>query len=223
MFLRAILNKYFIIFFLVIGVIVFYATVYKDFIQARLTEFRGQTVTFKPVIPAGWNVYENVDLYYSYAYPLEFTRDMSGSYSAQLYRNATTPSASTVNFIYFSVVPKSNTPQDGEIYNFSSRDYEVLMDMNIGEERSFSAESGLVEYFTYARLPDTTLGGYIARAFENEKPWEFPAGTKEIRYIVDRPEYIYVIGGYIETSSEPQRFITRPLFDQVMASVWIQK
>jgi len=74
--------------------------------------------------------------------------------------------------------------------------------------------------FTYQRLPDATLGGVTVTAYENAQPWEFPSGTKEIRYYAILNECTYLIGGYMDTSgSDLPGAITEDLFQQIMATV----
>jgi hypothetical protein len=74
--------------------------------------------------------------------------------------------------------------------------------------------------FTYQRKPDTQINGYTAQAFENLQPWEFPLGTKEIRYYVSVSDCMYQIGGYVDTTKSDQPgSITEELYNEIVATI----
>jgi hypothetical protein len=77
----------------------------------------------------------------------------------------------------------------------------------------------MADWFTYARLPDMMLSSQTAQAYENTQPWEFPLGTKEIRYYLQGKGCTYLIGGYMATvgSGRPGA-IDEELFDQIIAT-----
>jgi len=76
-----------------------------------------------------------------------------------------------------------------------------------------------LEWFTYTRLPDTVINNYAAQTYENTQPWEFPAGTKEIRYYLKANGCTYLIGGYVDTTGSNQPgAINEELFNQVIAT-----
>ena len=88
-----------------------------------------------------------------------------------------------------------------------------------GSLREGTNLADMVPWFTHTRLPDTTLSNQTAQTYENTRPWEFPAGTKEIRYYLQANGCTYLIGGYMATvdSGEP-RAISQELFDEIIAT-----
>jgi hypothetical protein len=124
------------------------------------------------------------------------------------------------NFIYVSVIPddfKSN--EAGVIYNYDPAATQTLLDMQVGESKNLHQNASLASGFTYARLPDTTLGDQTAKTYENAQPWEFPPGTKEIRYYIQANGCTFLIGGYMSTTGtgEPGT-INEELFDQIITT-----
>jgi hypothetical protein len=89
------------------------------------------------------------------------------------------------NFVYISVIPDDfRNDKSGVIYNYEPGETQTLLDMQVAESRSLRDDPILESWFTYTRLSDTMLGNQAAKAYENSQPWEFPLGTKEIRYYV---------------------------------------
>ena len=142
-----------------------------------------------------------------------------GTYSWSL-SPATTEPGLVTNFIYISVIPddfQSNEP--GAIYNYDPAETQTLLDLPVGENGSLREDPNLAPSFTYTRLPDTTLSNQTAQTYENTQPWEFPPGTKEIRYYLQANGCTYLVGGYVATvgSGQPGA-INEELFDQIMAT-----
>jgi hypothetical protein len=78
----------------------------------------------------------------------------------------------------------------------------------------------IAQWFTYQRMPDTPIGGHAAQTYVNVQPWEFPDGTKELRYYLSLNGCTYLIGGYVGTaSSNLAGAITEELFDQIIATI----
>jgi hypothetical protein len=74
--------------------------------------------------------------------------------------------------------------------------------------------------FTYQRQSDTLISGYTAQTYENIQPWEFPGGTKEIRYYLSLNGCMYLIGSYLDTTQSNQAgAITEELFNQIVATI----
>jgi hypothetical protein len=124
------------------------------------------------------------------------------------------------NFIYLSVIPDGfQSSEPGVIYNYDPAETQTLLNMQVGESRSLRDDPNIAPSFTYARLPDTALGDQAAQAYENTQPWEFPPGTKEIRYYLKANGCTYLIGGYISNvgSGQPGA-IDEELFDQIIAT-----
>ena len=172
-------------------------------------------------LPSGWESYTHQG---SCAYTISHPADMSLASEAThswIFNYATTePSGPVPNFIYISVIPadfQSNEP--GAIYNYDPAETQTLLGLQIGESRSMREDPNLAPSFTYTRLADTILGNQTAQTYENAQPWEFPAGTKEIRYYLQGNGCTYLIGGYMAAggSGEPGT-INQELFDEVMAT-----
>jgi len=133
---------------------------------------------------------------------------------------AAEPGGPIPNFIYISVIPDDFQSDGTEIiYNYDPVETRTLLDMQVGESRSLRDDPNLDSWYTYTRLPDTVLGGQTAQVYENDQPWEFPLGTKEIRYYVQGNGCTYLIGGYMATvgSGQPGS-IDQELFEQIIAS-----
>ena len=96
---------------------------------------------------------------------------------------------------------------------------ETLLMMQVGESKPLHDNLNAAQGFTYTRLPDTTLSDQAAQTYENSQPWEFPAGTKEIRYYLQGNGCTYLIGGYMSSmdSSEPGA-IHEQLFHEIIAT-----
>ena len=108
---------------------------------------------------------------------------------------------------------------EGVIYNYDPVETRTLLSMQVGESRSLREDPNLASWFTYTRLPDTALGGHAAQTYENEQPWEFPPGTREIRHYVQAQGCTYLVGGYMATvgSGQPGA-IDQELFEQIIST-----
>ena len=128
-----------------------------------------------------------------------------GTYSWNLSPTFTEPVGLVPNFVYISVIPDGFQGGPGEIYNYDRAETETLLNTPTGESRSLrDFDPNLAPWFTYTRLPDTTLGNQTAQTYENKQPWEFPPGTKEIRYYLKANGCTYLIGGYFSTVGSGQ-------------------
>lgn len=133
------------------------------------------------------------------------------------------PEAGARNFVYVSMISpeiqnmvKAGTYQN-EVYNYDPKIAETLLGMAVGENITLS---DLRTGFTYERKPDTQISGYNAQAYENLQPWEFPVGTKEIRYYVSLDACMYQIGGYVDTTESDQPgSISEVLFNEIVATI----
>jgi hypothetical protein len=132
-----------------------------------------------------------------------------------------TPGRGATNFIYVSVIDQES-PTLGEeiIYNYDPAETEILLNMQVGESKALRDIADVAPWFTYERMPDTPIGGHVAQTYENVQPWEFPEGTKEIRYYLLLNDCTYLIGGYLDTmdSDEPGA-IDEELFNQIVATI----
>lgn len=179
------------------------------------------TQTSENSIPAGWETSTSQRCEYSSSYPAEMQVTDNGTYSRIIEFEAANPGQGAPNFIYVSVFEEGI--QDliqGEVYNYNPAEVEILLNMQVGESQSPQPNADLAEWFTYQRMPDARISGYTALTYENVQPWEFPDGTKEIRYYLSLNGCTYLIGGYMDTtgSSQPGA-ISEELFDQIISTI----
>jgi hypothetical protein len=179
------------------------------------------TATAEALIPAGWMTYTSQRCEYALSYPGDMQASHEGTYSRSFSFNLANPDEGARNFVYVSVInPEYQDPNGEGIYNYNPAEASRLLDLQVGESQSVRDISNVAEWFTYQRQPDTTISGYAAKTYENVKPWEFPSGTKEIRYYLSLESCTYQIGGYIDTTQSNQPgAITEDLFNQIVASI----
>jgi hypothetical protein len=181
-------------------------------------------------VPAGWATHTGQQCEYAISYPSEMQVTDQNMYSPLINFQVANPDSGARNFIYLSVV----TPEMQEkvaagdyladVYNYDPAATDTLLSLQVGESRSAHPAPAMESGFTYQRLPDTTLGGVTVTAYENAQPWEFPPGTKEIRYHVSLNGCTYLIGGYMDTTGSDQPgAITEDLFHQIMATVQLMR
>ena len=177
-------------------------------------------------VPAGWATHTGQLCGYAISYPPEMQVTDQNEYSQLISVQMADSDDGARNFIYVSVI----TPEIedkvaagtylADVYNYDPLATEILMGMQVGESKSSHQAPAMDSGFTYQRLPDTTLGGVTAMAYENAQPWEFPPGTKEIRYYALLDGCTYLIGGYMDTAgSALPGAISEDLFQQIMATV----
>jgi len=156
-------------------------------------------------LPAGWESYENqAQCGYTIDYPSEMRGASQGTYSWILSPGTGEPTEVVPNFVYVSVIPDGFQGEVGEVYNYDPVAVETLLSMQVGEGKSLHDNPAVAQGFTYTRLPDTTLDNQAAQMYENTQPWEFPPGTKEIRYLLQANGCTYLIGGYMDTTGSTQ-------------------
>jgi len=159
---------------------------------------------------------------YAIDHPSDMDVSSQGTYSWLLSVTSAEPSGPVPNFIYISVIPDDfpqNGSEPGVIYNYDPAEAQTLLNMQIDEGRSLRDDPNLAAWFTYTRLPDTALGNQAAQTYENTQPWEFPPGTREIRYYLKGNGCTYLVGGYLATvgSGQPGA-IDEELFQQIVAT-----
>ena len=177
-------------------------------------------VVVEATLPSGWESYTNPG---SCGYTISHPADMEGAsqdtYSWILNYGTTEPSGPYPNFIYVSVIPADFPGGSGEIYNYDPAETQTLLGLQVGESKSLREDPNIAPSFTYTRLTDTALGNQAAQTYENTQPWEFPAGTKEIRYYLQGNGCTYLIGGYLTTVGPGELgAIGRELFDEIIAT-----
>ena len=136
------------------------------------------------------------------------------------------PEEGARNFIYVSVIAPEiqNMVKVGiynnEVYNYDPAETDVLLNMQVGESKPSRQVPNVESGFIYLRQPDTMISNQTAQTYENAQPWEFPGGTKEIRYYLSLNGCAYLIGGYVDTTGSNQPGgITEDLFRQIVATV----
>jgi hypothetical protein len=179
------------------------------------------TPTSEAMTPVGWGMYTSQRCEYAISYPEEMQVTNNGTYSRTVDFELANPDEGARNFIYVSVIDADTQSMSEEgIYNYDPAATEILLNMQVGESASPHEVADLAQWFTYQRLEDTLISGYPAQTYENVQPWEFPAGTKEIRYYVSLNGCTYLIGGYMDTTGSNQPgAINEELFNQIVASI----
>jgi hypothetical protein len=179
------------------------------------------TDTVEAPIPAGWMTHTNQRCQYAISYPAEMQVTDQGTTSQLFAFDLDTPGAGPNNFIYVSLIDQNSPATSaGIIYNYDPVETEILLNMQIGESKPSRDFAGVAEFFTYERGPDTSIDGHDAQTYENAQPWEFPVGTKEIRYYLSLNGCTYLIGGYLDAMGSSQAgAISEELFNQIIATV----
>lgn len=110
-----------------------------------------------------------------------------------------------VNFLYISVVTPQNRDLLGEAYNYNLADYEKLISLDkVGEGVNLAEGTGQEDWYMYTLVSVEDLDGVEAKRFENTRPWEFPGGTTETRFLYDTGKNIYILGYYTGGDSGAQ-------------------
>jgi len=184
------------------------------------------TAAAEAPIPAGWGTYTSQRCEYAISHPAEMQVTEETPYSGTLAFKPAEGAEAVGNFLYVSVI----TPEiqqraaagaySAEVYNYDPAETQTLLRMQVGESKPVRELPSPATAITYERKPDATIDGHAAQAYENLQPWEFPAGTKEIRYYVSLDGCIYLIGGYVGAAQSGQPgTVTEELFNQVIATV----
>jgi hypothetical protein len=184
------------------------------------------TATSEPLTPAGWATdTRSQSCGYVISYPPEMQAMDEGAYSQTYAFRLDEPGAGARNWVYVSVIDPEiqNSIEAGgydyQVYNYDPAVAEMLLNMGVGERRVVNPVGDMARWFTYERKPDTLIGAHSAQTYENNQPWEFPSGTKEIRYYLSLDGCTYLIGGYVETANpEIPGAITEELFNQIVAT-----
>jgi hypothetical protein len=184
------------------------------------------TVTSEVLIPAGWATHNSRQCEYAISYPAEMQVTDQNPYSQTFGFKLANPDEGARNFIYVSVIPPEiqNMVKAGvysnDVYNYDPAVAEILLNVQVGESKAVREFPNVEAGFTYLRKSDTSISGHTAQTYENVQPWEFPGGTKEIRYYLTLNKCTYLIGGYLDTtqSSQPGA-ITEELFNQIVATI----
>lgn len=182
-------------------------------------------------VPAGWATYTSASQQCGYAisYPPKIEVTDQAPYSQLFGFEQTDTDAGAHNFLYVSVITPEiqNAVKDGlynhEVYNYDPVATEILLNMQTGESKPVHQAPSLESGFTFERKPDTQINSHMAHTYENLQPWEFPKGTKEIRYYLPLEGCAYLIGGYMDmTRSDQPGAITEDLFHQMVTTIQVK-
>ena len=173
-------------------------------------------------VPDGWKPYSDEKMGISFAVPPDYTIEQNGESSvlAAPPVNNTDPAGNT-RFFYVSVIPVNlNASEGGEIYNYSASFYKKLLALKAGEIKNLSDNEGQKEWYMYERAANDFFNGQEAKVFINQRPWEFPNGTWEYRYVFEYPAKTVIAGAYIEGGPSDAPF-TLPVLTQIMNTLQI--
>ena len=178
--------------------------------------------TVTPALPTGWETYSSDgQCGYTISHPSDMDGVSQGVYNWLLSPTAADPGGPVPSFMYISVIPDdlAQDAEPGTIYNYDLAETQALLNLPVGESLSLREDPSFAAWFTYTRLPDVVLSSQTARAYENAQPWEFPPGTKEIRYYLQVNDCTYMVGGYLASADSDQMgAIDEELFDQIIAT-----
>ena len=175
-------------------------------VTPTLTAIPLPTNSIEATVPPDWVTYSNDgQCQYSVSHPQTIQPASQGTYSWLFSPADADPGGQIRNFLYVSVIPDDFDKSGNEIiYNYDPAEAETLLSMQVGESRSLREDPNLAPWFTYSRVLDTVLDNQTAQTYENTQPWEFPLGTKEIRYYLRANGCTYLIGGYLATVGSGQ-------------------
>ncbi len=160
------------------------------------------------------------ELGYQLVIPDKYEIEETGQFSRRIFHKLQESGVGQSSFIYISVIPIGKDFSPGEIYNYSKDELKQLIEMKVGEKKTIGniSRSDLVPYFQFTRIEDAMMGGYGAKSFVNNKPWEFPPGTSEYRYIVPFAQATYLIGVYVNEDLDVSENITLTEFNELISN-----
>jgi hypothetical protein len=160
---------------------------------------------------------------FTISHPTEMQGASQDSYSWLITTSTTDPDQAARNFVYVTAIPNDFQSGTELAYNYDPAAVDLLMNIQVGEAKPVHASPDMAQWFTFTRRPDVMIGDQMAQAYENTQPWEFPAGTKEIRYYLKANDCTYQIGGYLDTTSSTQPgAISEDLFNQIVATFQVK-
>ena len=171
------------------------------------------------VTPDDWILYEDENFNYEIQFPKDFEVLENGENSIQIIKAQEPMGVGPTSFIYISVITPEKLLLDGVIYNYNPTYYKQLDHLLVSESVSLGDIADLSSYFTYRRYNDISIGTIVAKKYVNEKPWEFPSGTKETRLTFERDNRIFLIGGYTKSGGLSEFDLTEDLFEKVISTL----
>lgn len=148
---------------------------------------------------SGWEVYKDAKYGYSIKHPKGFFIEAEGEYSKRIMPTSEVTGVGPVNFVYISVVTPNMKNNSGEIYNYNPNHTSKLLALQ-SEGESVNISDGdvaeLKDWYTYTLVSLESIGDAKVKNFENTRPWEFPGGTTENRFIYSTNDNMYLLGYY---------------------------
>lgn len=144
-------------------------------------------------------LYTNTELGFSIKMPENYKVVNEGKYSIRIMPDVEVLGMGPTNFIYVSVVKPEMKNSLGEVYNYNSEQFKDLIALeNVGDSVDLSKESplGMSQWFTYSIVAIEDIDNGKVKNFQNLKPWEFPSGTTENRFVYGTEKNIYILGYY---------------------------
>ena len=93
--------------------------------------------------------YTDEEGWYELYIPGSFKAEKQSSFSTLFYHEEQPPGPGPTNFIYISVVTAEKRSTEGEVYNYSPKDYQKLIALNnVGEKVNLAVDGGQAEWFT---------------------------------------------------------------------------
>jgi hypothetical protein len=175
-------------------------------------------------VPAGWQTDTgSQQCGFSISHPAEMQGVSQDSYSWLITTSVSDQDQAARNFVYVTAVPSDFQSGTELAYNYDPAGADLLLNLQVREAKSVHPSPDMAQWFTFTRLPDVTIGDQTAQAYENAKPWEFPAGTKELRYYLKANDCIYQVGGYFDTTgSTKPGTMSEALFNQIVATFQVK-
>jgi hypothetical protein len=215
-----------IIILIIIMLLAFLILKKSDLISSQNKYNKTNTVknsSIKPQIPEGWKIYTNDKLGISFATPSEYGIEPNGEYSFLAKPPSSNSPVGDTRFFYVSVVPDTlKNDNTGQIYNYSSSFHQKLLAIPVGEIKSLSELEGQKDWYMYERAGDDVFNGKSAKVFTNQRPWEFPNGTWEYRYVFEVTGKTVIAGAYIDGGPSDAQF-TLPVLQQIMSTLVINE
>ena len=144
-------------------------------------------------------VYSNDELGYSLRIPKGYRIESEGKYSVRILPDVDVVGVGPANYVYISVVVPAMRSAVGEVYNYNPSQFTKLIALDrVGDTTDVSAQDGnsMKQWFTYTLVSYDDVDTQRAKNFQNMKPWEFPEGTTENRFIFEANTNVYIIGYY---------------------------
>ncbi len=151
--------------------------------------------------------YTDPEFSYSIKLPAGYKVESEGKYSKIFLPESVTEGVVPVNFIYVSVVTPDMKESVGEIYNYNPDHFKKLIALkNVGESVNLvDSVPDLAEWYTYKLVGEENIDNSKVKNFQNNKPWEFPGGATENKFIYVTASNIYILGYYTGGDSVAQK------------------